>query len=151
MRRITVLLFILSLCLILSCLDFEAVRDPGTLYVHLGAEPGHLNPVTSTEAVASSINQHIYETLVDRDYDTLEIIPQLASGWKVASNHLTYTFYLKKGVYWSDGVEFTADDVVYSFKKVKDPKVANGPLKVYYIDVKNCRKLGKYTVQFEYS
>src|SRR6056297_432371 len=98
LRRITVLLFILSLCLILSCLDFEAVRDPGTLYVHLGAEPGHLNPVTSTEAVASSINQHIYETLVDRDYDTLEIIPQLASGWKVAPNHLVYTFYLKKGV-----------------------------------------------------
>ncbi len=151
LRRITVLLSILSLCSTLSCLDFEAVRDPGTLYVHLGAEPGHLNPVTSTEAVASSINQHVYETLVDRDYDTLEIIPQLASGWKVEPNHLTYTFYLKKGVYWSDGVEFTADDVVYSFKKVKDPKVANGPLKVYYIDVKNCRKLGKYTVQFEYS
>ncbi len=151
MRRITVLLIFLLLCSILSCQDFEAVRDPGTLYVHLAAEPGHLNPVTSTEAVATSINHHIYETLVDRDYDTLEVIPQLASGWKIAPDKLKYTFYLKKGVYWSDGVEFTADDVVYSFKTVKDPKVANGPLKVYYIDVKNCRKIDKYTVQFEYS
>ena len=150
-QNVIVLAAVSMMTCMLSCLDFEKVRDPGTLYVHLGAEPGHLNPITSTEAVASTINKYIYETLVDRDYDTLEIIPQLASGWDVSKDHLRYTFYLEKGVYWSDGVEFTADDVVYSFKKVKDPKVANAPLKVYYIDVKDCKKINKYTVQFQYS
>ncbi|HQL42362.1 MAG TPA: hypothetical protein PL073_00525, partial [Spirochaetota bacterium] len=62
-----------------SCSRFEWVRDPYTLYVHLSAEPGHLNPITSTEAIASSINTYIYETLLDRDYDTLELKPLLAS------------------------------------------------------------------------
>ncbi|RPI92368.1 MAG: hypothetical protein EHM32_09240, partial [Spirochaetales bacterium] len=120
--------------LLSACGDFSSVRDPRALYIHLGSEPGHLNPITSTEAVASSINQHIYETLLDRDYDTAELIPQLAESWSISGDRLRYRFKIKKGILWSDGVELTADDIIYSFKTIKDPKVACAPLKVYYID-----------------
>ncbi len=135
----------------LACGNYSVQRDPDTLYVHLGAEPGHLNPVTSNEAVASAINEHIYETLLDRDYDTLEIIPMLAESWDVSPDKLKYRFRLRKGVVWSDGAELTADDIVYSFRTIKDPKVACAPLKVYYIDVKNVKKIDRYTVEFNYS
>lgn len=134
-----------------ACGDFSSVRDPRALYIHLGSEPGHLNPITSTEAVASSINQHIYETLLDRDYDTAELIPQLAESWTISGDRLRYRFRIRKGVLWSDGVELTADDIVYSFKTIKDPKVACAPLKVYYIDVRDVRKIDRYTVEFRYS
>jgi len=150
-KIIIVLSFFMILAGVLSCSNIVHHNDLSALYIHLASEPGTLNPITSTEAVATSINNHIYETLVDRDFDTLEIIPQLAERWTISKDKKKYTFYLKKGVLWSDGVEFTADDVVYSFKTLKDPKTACAPLKVYYIDVKNIRRVNKYTVEFSYS
>ncbi|HNR89207.1 MAG TPA: peptide-binding protein [Spirochaetota bacterium] len=149
--RIVIPAIILSLAALASCRDMSEVRPPDTLAIHMGAEPSHLNPITSTEAVASSINNYIYENLVDRDYDTLEIVPQLAERWTISPDRLRYVFHLKRGVVWSDGVEFTADDVVYSYERIKDPKVACAPLKVYYIDVTSCRALDRYTVEFVYS
>ena len=126
-------------------------RDPYTLCVHMGAEPGTLNPITATDAYAAAINLRIYETLVDRDYDTLAIIPQLADHWDITPDRLRFRFHLKKGVLWSDGVEFSADDVIYSYNKIKDPKTACAHLKVYYLDIKSCTKLDRYTVEFRYS
>ncbi len=132
---------------VFSCRGEEA-RDPYTLYVHLASEPGTLNPITSTEAVAGAVTKYVYETLLDRDFDTLELKPQLAERYEVRNSGLVYRFFLKKGVLWSDGVEFTADDVVYSFNRIKDPKVAGASLKVYYLDVTRCQKIDRYIVEF---
>ena len=145
------LCYIILIIILSSCTRFESVRDPYTLYIHISAEPGHLNPITSNEAIASSINSYIYETLLDRDYDTLELKPQLATRWEISSDKLHYRFYLKENIYWSDGKPFTADDIVYSFKIIKDPRVANAPLKVYYIDVKSVKKISPYIVEFTYA
>ncbi|TAL30706.1 MAG: hypothetical protein EPN93_19065 [Spirochaetes bacterium] len=134
-----------------SCGSTAGRDNPGTILIHLGAEPGHLNPITSNEAVASAINEHIYESLLDRDYDSLKIVPQLADSWTISADGLTYVFRLKQGVLWSDGVELTADDIVYSYNVIKDPKTACAPLKVYYIDVESVRRLDRYTVEFRYS
>ncbi|MCU0847939.1 MAG: peptide-binding protein [Spirochaetes bacterium] len=135
----------------LGCSASVTDNDPYTLYMHLSSDPGTLNPITSSEAITSTINENIYETLVDRDFDTLEIVPQLAVKWKISDDKLRYIFYLRKGVLWSDGVEFTADDVVYSYRVIKDPSTACAPLKVYYIDIRDVRKIDRYTVEFIYT
>jgi peptide/nickel transport system substrate-binding protein len=145
------LLILLVFLSVIWCRDFSSVKERYTLYIHLNSEPSHLNPITSTEAVASSINNYIYETLLDRDYDTLELIPQLALRWEISPDKLRYRFYIKKGILWSDGVELTADDIIYSYNRIKDPKVASAPLKVYYIDVRRVRKIDRYTIEFLYS
>lgn len=146
------LIFLLALAVgFPACGDFSSVREAHTLYIHLTADPGTLNPITSNEGVATSINNYIYESLVDRDYDTLQLIPQLAERWEISPDRLVYVFYLKKGVLWSDGVEFTADDILYSYGRIKDPKVACAPLKVYYLDVRSVTKIDRYTVEFRYS
>jgi peptide/nickel transport system substrate-binding protein len=137
--------------IVIGCSGFVPENDPYTLYIDMGAEPGTLNPVTATDSYAHAINLRISEYLVDRDYDTLEVKPQLAERWDISPDKLKFRFYLKKGVTWSDGVEFTADDVVYSYQKIKDPKVASAQLKVYYIDIKSCRKIDRYTVEFVYT
>jgi peptide/nickel transport system substrate-binding protein len=134
-----------------GCSGLAPEKDPYTLNVHMGAEPATLNPITATDAYAHSINQKIYENLVDRDYDTLAVIPMLAERWNISDDRLKFRFYLKKGVLWSDGVEFTADDVVYSYDRIMDPKVSSAQLKVYYIDIKSCKKIDAYTVEFTYS
>lgn len=142
---------ILVIILQFSCKNLETENDKNTVYIHIPADPGHLNPITSNEATASTINEHIYETLLERDYDTLDLIPQLAESWSISPDNMRFRFRIKKGVLWSDGVELTADDIIYSFQRIKDPKVACAPLKVYYIDVKNVNKIDRYTVEFQYS
>jgi peptide/nickel transport system substrate-binding protein len=149
--RISLPVLLCIVSLLAHCTGMIPEKDPYTFYSHLRAEPGTLNPFTSTDAYSGAINQLVYESLLDRDYDTLAIIPQLAERWEISPDKMRYRFYLKKGVLWSDGVELTADDVVYSFNTMKDPKVACAHLKVYYIDVKSVRKIDRYAVEFFYS
>lgn len=137
--------------LLAPCGGMIPARDPYTLNVHMGAEPGTLNPITATDAYSHAINLRIYETLVDRDYETLDVVPLLAERWEISPDKLRFRFHLRRGVTWSDGVEFTADDVVYSFRTMKDPKTACAQLKVYYLDIIDCIKVDRYTVEFLYS
>jgi len=148
LKKIVVLF---SLMLFFSCTQMKFAKDKFTLYVHMSSEPGSLNPIVSNEGATSTINKYIYETLLDRDYDTLKLKPQLAKSWKISKDKLHFIFYLKRGVLWSDGKEFTADDVVYSYNIMKSPKTASASQKVYYLDVKSVKKLGKYVVEFTYA
>jgi len=134
-----------------ACAGGVSSRGADELYAYLSAEPDTLNPVISSDAYSAEINSHIYETLLDMDLDTLGRKPDLAERWEISPDHRRYRFFLKKGVLWSDGVEFTADDVVYSFKVIKDPKTANAHRKVNYLDITEVRKIDRYTVDFIYS
>ena len=58
---------------------------------------------------------------VNRATDTLE--PWLAESWIESPDHLTYTFKLRPGVTFSDGVPFTSADVLFSYRALYDPKV----------------------------
>ncbi|HOT44700.1 MAG TPA: peptide-binding protein [Spirochaetota bacterium] len=150
-RLLPALAYMLGVMLLCGCSGIAPELDPYTLRIHMGAEPGTLNPITATDSYAHSINLKIYETLVDRDYDTLDVKPMLAERWEISPDHLKFRFYLKKGIVWSDGAEFTADDVVYSYDRIMDPKVSSAQLKVYYIDIQSCKKIDRYTVEFTYS
>ncbi len=106
-------IILLLIIILSSCTRFESVRDPYTLYIHISAEPGHLNPITSNEAIASSINTYIYETLLDMGLMiTIRVKTTISlQNGKISSDKLHYRFYLKKK--HLHGVMenlFTADD-----------------------------------------
>ncbi|MEZ4506354.1 MAG: ABC transporter substrate-binding protein [Thermomicrobiales bacterium] len=48
-------------------------------------------------------------------------VPGLADSWDVAEDELTYTFHLNQDATWHDGVDFTAEDVAFSFDAALDP------------------------------
>ncbi|MCU0821440.1 MAG: peptide-binding protein [Spirochaetes bacterium] len=146
-KLINILLF---LALLYGCSNVAPEKDPFTLYHHLSAEPGTLNPILAQDVYEGAINSYIYETLVDMDKDTLQMKPLLAERWTISPDKLRYIFYLRKDVSWSDGVPFTADDIIYSYKVIMDPATANAHRKGDYMDIKDVRKIGKYTVEFEY-
>ncbi|HEX3036368.1 MAG TPA: peptide-binding protein [Thermodesulfobacteriota bacterium] len=126
--------------------------DGDWLIYNLSAEPGTLNPITATDAYESTVNGgNIYETLVKRDNKTLKIIPLLADSWKISEDKLTYTFFIKKGIKWHDGIPFTAHDVVFSFQKIMDPNVDSPHLKSYYKDVKDVVAVDDHTVRCTYA
>ena len=122
------------------------------LIYHLGAEPGTLNPITATDAYEGIVNGgNVYETLIKRDNDTLELKPLLAESWTISEDKLTYTFKIKKGVKWHDGVPFTTADVVFSYKTIMDPKVDAPQLRSYYQEIKDVTAIDDYTVRFTYA
>lgn len=121
------------------------------LVYHLPAEPATLNPITATDAYEGRINSNIYETLIKRDNETLELKPLLAESWEISEDKLSFIFTLKKNVKWHDGTPFTASDIVFSYNRIVDPKVDSPHLKSYYKDVKSVEALDDYKVKFVYS
>ncbi|RCS54954.1 ABC transporter substrate-binding protein [Bremerella cremea] len=64
---------------------------------------------------------NIYDTLVEYDEDTLDLVPCLATEWEVSDDGREWTFKLRPDVKFHDGTPLNADAVVYSFQRIIDP------------------------------
>ena len=91
----------------------------GTIVAAISAEPDQLDPHLTTASPSFTINENVYDTLVQTTTE-LDFEPALATEWETSEDQLTWTFTLREGVTWHDGAEFTADDVVYSLERVMD-------------------------------
>ncbi|MET9020194.1 ABC transporter substrate-binding protein [Actinopolymorpha sp. NPDC004070] len=97
--------------------DHKAKGD--TLSVGFIAEPVSLDFTRNDgAAIPQALLVNVYEGLVKLDARG-KIVPLLASGWKVSPDRRTYTFTLRKGVTFSDGRPFTAQDAAFSINRVK--------------------------------
>ncbi len=130
--------------------DATNPEDGDWLINHLSAEPATLNPIVSTDAYASNINDYIYESLLKRDERSLQLVPVLAESWEISDDHLTYTFHLKRNVFWHDGHPFTSKDILFSFDRIRDPKVDSAHLRNYYQDIEKLDVLDDYTIRYQY-
>mgnify|MGYP001045999629 CR=1 FL=1 len=128
--------------------DTATPVDGDWLVERLSDEPAHLNPITSSDFYARTVYSSIFESLIERDNQTLELKPLLAERWEVSDDHLSYTFHLQKDVTFSDGVPLTAKDVKFTFDKLMDPSVDAAQLRNYYQDVTKCEVTDDYTVRF---
>jgi peptide/nickel transport system substrate-binding protein len=101
-----------------------------------------LDPHSQNHATTHSIIQHTYEGLTrySKDY---QIEPCLAVSWEQLSA-TQWRFHLRKGVKFHDGSPFTADDVVFSFGRIKQPQGTN---QVYVTGIKEAKKIDDYTVE----
>ncbi len=94
------------------------------LIAAIAGEPDQLDPHKTTAYFSFEVLENVYDTLVEPD-ENLEMRPALAESWEVSGDQLTWTFHLRHGVTFHDGSPFTADDVVYSYKRIIDQKLAN--------------------------
>ncbi len=81
-------------------------------------DPKTFNPVMANETSSLDIIYMMFDGLVKKDHATQTLAPGLAESWEVAPDQRTWTFHLRRGVLWSDGHPFTADDVVFTYKDV---------------------------------
>ncbi|MCM2276487.1 MAG: peptide ABC transporter substrate-binding protein [Oligoflexia bacterium] len=104
---------------------FAAVAaDPAkTFFLRLPAEPETLDWNRAHTTIETYLLMNLMEGLVSFD-STLKISPALAQSWKVSEDGRTYTFKIKKGVKWSDGVPLRAQDFAYSWKRLLSPVTA---------------------------
>lgn len=66
----------------------------------------------------------LFQGLTDIDPEAIPI-PGQAERWSVSSDGLLWTFHLRQGLTWSDGVPLTAQDFVYSFRRLAAPQTAS--------------------------
>jgi len=83
-----------------------------------------LDPAILQNIDHMQIGNHIYSGLIYADHN-LEPQGDLAESWEVSKNGREWTFQLRQGVKFHDGEDFTADDVIYTYNRIKDPKTAS--------------------------
>lgn len=125
-------------------------RYGGRLVVGERAEPKTLNPVIATDAISREVIGRINADLIEINRNSQQTEPALAKAWKVSPNGRTFTLELRKGIRFSDGHPFDADDVAFSFQVYLDEAVASPQRDLLIIDGKPpiITKLSQYTVQF---
>ncbi len=122
---------------------------PGGTYVEsVGGYPQSLNPLLSFYNDADRDVVSLVFSGLTRLAMNGEIEPDLASGWEIAGEGITYTFSLRRNVVWHDGYPFTADDVLFTTELLRDPDYP-GPSDIgdlwQSVDV---AKVDDYAVQF---
>src|SRR5581483_4489851 len=94
-----------------------------TLVASLRAEPQSFNRYTARDLSTSVLTLLMHDTLVRINRMTNAVEPELAAQWELLDDHRSYRLRLRRGVRFSDGAPFSADDVVFSFKAIYDPAV----------------------------
>jgi peptide/nickel transport system substrate-binding protein len=105
-----------------------------------------LDPHGQNEGPTTSLGQHIYEALTERDH-TGKLGPALATSWRVLPNDPTvWEFKLQPGVKFHNGATMTADDVVFSYERAMQP---TSDFKGYLSSVEKVSKVDDLTVQIK--
>jgi peptide/nickel transport system substrate-binding protein len=142
--------------------DAPLGRYGGIFVLNETTQPTTFNPQVPNNVSTSVLLTRLLAPLVDFDPSSETYVPALARSWEIGEDNKSYTFHLRRGVRWSDGSPFTADDVIFTFdcilSEVEDlesgelrPKYPSRYYKQYLINGEKLRytKVDDYTVRFE--
>jgi oligopeptide transport system substrate-binding protein len=90
-----------------------------TLIWGVAGEVPTLDPTKSSDTASNKIISDLFEGLMIRNPEG-EVVPGLAKDWEISDDGLKYTFHLRDAK-WSDGEPITADDVIFTLRRVVDP------------------------------
>ena len=97
--------------------------NANTVTVQIGPNPETLDPALNAALDGGNVILTAFEGLLIVDENN-EVQPGQAESYEVSEDGLTWTFHLREGLKWSDGTDLTAEDFVYSYKRVVDPATA---------------------------
>ncbi len=119
------------------------------------ADPQRLNPITVQDAIGQELSYYLFERMLwAADRTTYETLPWLAESYpEISEDHLEYTFRLRKNIKFSNNTPLTGDDVIFTFKAIKNPLVDDAALRNYYASLKKVELVDgdKYTIKFTMS
>jgi len=145
-----------------AVVNWEPGEYGGIFVLNETTQPTTFNPQVPNNQTTSLILSYLLGALVDYDPRRDDFVPALAKSWEVSEDKRAYTFHLRRGVRWSDGTLFTADDVIFTFdcilaeKADPDsgkmlPKYPSRYYQQYHIGGEKLRytKIDDYTVRFD--
>ncbi len=109
---------------------------------------GILTPYISQDLYAQWIQARMFDFLVTQDPNTFDYVPALARSFQVSEDGLTFTFQLRRGVRFSDGEPMIADDVVFSYELMMNPKIKAPRTRSYFEKFRGVEKKGDFEVVF---
>lgn len=125
-------------------------REPPSLFVGRATDAIALDPARITDSESAEVCDQIYEHLVRSRKGSTEIEPALATRWEVQDGRV-FTFHLRPGVRFHDGSPFTADAVVFSFERQRDPHHPfhrnDFPYESLFKDIVSVEKIDPLTVR----
>src|ERR1035437_8541714 len=123
----------LLLCLsLISCTKSGGRLEYGlelkdTIRINLLQEPPSLDWSKATDTTSANVLFNIMDTLVDYNLADPDLapVPSLATAWVPSQGAKVWTFTLRKGVKWTDGVDFTAGHVIDGWERLLNPATAS--------------------------
>lgn len=134
---------------LISCQKAPDIKEPFSLTGASSADAKRLLPLFASDSATADISGKIFNGLTKYDKN-LNITGDLAESWSISKDGKEIIFYLKKGIKWHDGREFTADDVIFTYRSVTDPKNPT-PYSSNYGPVMEVKAIDKYTIKITYS
>jgi peptide/nickel transport system substrate-binding protein len=122
----------------------------GTLAIAQRSEPKTLNPVTAADAPSREVIANLNADLIHINRASQQTEAALAKSWSVSKDGRVYTLKLRRGLRFSDGHPFDADDVIFSFHVYLDENVHSPQRDLLVIGGKpmDVQKIDQYTVRF---
>ncbi len=120
----------------------------GTLVLGSIGEPSNLNPYISSDSASHEVADLLFVAPLRYDKN-LEIEPWAAERVDLSEDGRRLVITLKKGILWEDGVELTAEDLVFTVQLIADPKTGS-PYAEDYMRIRSVRALDRYTVEVLY-
>jgi oligopeptide transport system substrate-binding protein len=138
-RRRGVLVAFAAALLNVACFASGAPAAEKMLRIANMGEPESLDPQKVSTTGESRILRQLFEGLVVHD-PKANVAPGAAESWTLSENGLIYTFNLRPNAKWSNGDPVTADDFVFSFRRIQDPKMRAQYSEVLY-PIKNAEEV----------
>ena len=125
MKKLALLVSSFALAgLLLSCNEKKSVASAGSeVHVQVGPSPETIDPALNSTVDGANMILHAFEGLLKVDKDNA-VVAGLAEKWEQSDDGLTWTFHLRPNLKWSDGSALTAEDFVYSWRRVAAPATA---------------------------
>lgn len=115
----------------------EIAEREGILLVNNGGEPSALDPQLVTGVTELRLMLALFEGLLRYDPKTLEPRPAIAESWEVSADGLRYVFHLRGNAKFSDGRQISANDFLFSYRRILSPKLASPCASLFFAPVKN--------------
>lgn len=127
--------------------------DGGTLTVLMPTEPAQLTYLFESDLNLLRMTVPlVYEPLVWAEPDDpARFVPRLAERWDASPDGLVYTFTVRDGVRWHDGAPLTADDVLFTFDLVMDPKGRSAHVRSAWANLTSWTRLDARTIRFTFA
>ena len=94
--------------------------DGDALIIPIDSDPPSLDFISCSDGWCRLVARFVADALVDEG-ERLEVVPRLAERWEFAEEGKVLVFHLRQGVRWHDGAPFTADDVLFTYRRTIDP------------------------------
>jgi len=151
MRKFLPLLVVIPLLFTVCTKKVEPIKGEtgGRLVIGTTDFPATISPLSPSIFGANDILDLLFISLHRIDPKTGKMKPELAASWEFSEDLTSITYYLRTDVKWWDDQPVTAEDVLYTYERMKDPKT-NYPNAARLRFIKDVKVIGTYAIRFSF-